>query len=59
MSLFVTLQPRGNELIVVCLLVTIEPGGFLGIFAGKLRYSDSLDKTHAIASPQAKPWLDY
>ncbi|KAJ2984030.1 hypothetical protein NQ176_g269 [Zarea fungicola] len=54
MSLFVTLQPRGNELIV-----TIKPGDFLGIFAGQLRYSDSLDETHGIASPQAKLWLDY
>ncbi|OAA33903.1 hypothetical protein BBO_09418 [Beauveria brongniartii RCEF 3172] len=57
--LFIVLKPKGVEEIMVCPIITIEPGDFLGIFSGELRYSTNFDEAHGVPGPQANFWLDY
>ncbi len=57
--LFVVLKPRGVEEIMVCPIITIKPGDFLGIFSGELRYSNNFDEAHGVPGPWENFWLDY
>ncbi|KAK8146533.1 hypothetical protein G3M48_002995 [Beauveria asiatica] len=59
MSLFVILKPQGIEEMIVCPVITIKPGDFLGIFSGEIRYSTTVDGIYGIPGPQEKLWLDY
>jgi hypothetical protein len=51
-------KPASTKLLSVSLLIPVAPGDFLGIFAGKLRYSDS-KSLRAIEGPIPGLWLDY
>jgi hypothetical protein len=46
------------ELLAVAPLVPIFPGDFLGIFAGRLRYTDQ-KPPRSIPGPAPNLWLDY
>lgn len=58
-SIFVTLLPRNETSLLVCPIVTIHEGDFLGVFAGEIRYSELFDDTHGIRGPCESIWLDY
>jgi hypothetical protein len=51
-------KPASTKLLSICPLVLVYLGDFLGIFAGKLRYSDS-KPLRAIKGPIPRLWLDY
>ena len=52
------MNSRSTKLFPVPPLIFGAPGDFLGIFSGKLRYSD-LTPSRAIEGPIAGLWLDY
>jgi hypothetical protein len=51
-------KTASTELLAVAPLVTVAPGDFLGIFPGRLRYTDQ-KPTRAIGGPVSNLWLDY
>jgi hypothetical protein len=51
-------KAASNELLAVAPLVAVAPGDFLGIFPGRLRYTDQ-KPTRAIKGPVSNLWLDY
>jgi hypothetical protein len=51
-------KTASTELLAVAPLVAIAPGDFLGIFPGRLRYTDQ-KPTRAIGGPVLNLWLDY
>ncbi|KFY80511.1 hypothetical protein V499_00635 [Pseudogymnoascus sp. VKM F-103] len=51
-------KPASTKLLSICPLISVCPGDFLGIFAGKLRYLDS-KPLRAIKGPIPRLWLDY
>lgn len=51
-------KTASTELIAVAPLVAVAPGDFLGIFPGRLRYTDQ-KPTRAIGGPVLNLWLDY
>jgi hypothetical protein len=51
-------KTASSNLLAVAPLVTISPGDFLGIFPGRLRYTDQ-KPSRAIGSPILNLWLDY
>ena len=52
-------MPVDNERLMVCPIVPVREGDFLGIFAGKIHFSDRFDPVHGIQGPSKKLWLDY
>ncbi|KFG86903.1 hypothetical protein MANI_002603 [Metarhizium anisopliae] len=58
-SVFITLIPRDEKLVYVCLIVTIHKGDYLGVFSGNIRYSDAFDKKCGVCGPTKDLWLDY
>lgn len=40
-------------------IVAVRDGNFLGIFAGKIRFSEDWSTTHGVRSPISNLWLDY
>ena len=51
-------KAASSELLAVAPLVAVAPGDFLGIFPGRLRYTDQ-KPTRAIKGPVSNLWLDY
>jgi len=51
-------KPASTKLLSVSPLIPMAPGDFLGIFSGKLRYSES-KPSRAIEGPLPGLWLDY
>jgi hypothetical protein len=51
-------KAASTDLLAVTPLVAIAPGDFLGIFPGRLRYTDR-KPTRAIEGPVPNLWLDY
>ncbi|KAH8650269.1 hypothetical protein BGZ60DRAFT_421646 [Tricladium varicosporioides] len=51
-------KTASTELLAVAPLVAIAPGEFLGLFPGRLRYTDH-KPTRAISGPVSNLWLDY
>jgi hypothetical protein len=51
-------KTASTELLAVAPLVVIAPGDFLGIFPGRLRYTDA-KPARAIGGPISNLWLDY
>jgi hypothetical protein len=51
-------KTASTELLAVAPLVTVTPGDFLGIFPGRLRYTDA-KPARAIGGPISNLWLDY
>ncbi|KAG9252580.1 uncharacterized protein F5Z01DRAFT_217857 [Emericellopsis atlantica] len=60
-SIFVSLLPRDENSLLVCPIITVQEGDFLGVFAGRIRYSEHFDTTYGIPGPKEKGnlWLDY
>jgi hypothetical protein len=54
-----TLLPKNEHNFAVCPIVPVCPGVFLGIFAGKIRFSDDFNRVHGILGPMEKLWLYY
>ncbi|OAQ58992.1 hypothetical protein VFPPC_11486 [Pochonia chlamydosporia 170] len=57
-STFVSLLPWNETSLRVCPTVTVREGDFLGVFAGKIRFSEEFDATWGIRGPREKLWLD-
>jgi hypothetical protein len=51
-------KSASTNLLAVCLLVSVAPGDFFGIFSRKLRYIDQ-KPPRAIKGPVDSLWLDY
>jgi hypothetical protein len=51
-------KAASTELLAVAPLVAAAPGDFLGLFPGRLRYTDQ-KPTRAISGPVPNLWLDY
>ncbi|KAJ5710990.1 hypothetical protein N7488_005146 [Penicillium malachiteum] len=58
-STFTFLLPKDSSSLFVCSIVPVREGDFLGIFAGKIRFSEDLSVTHGIPGPVKNLWLDY
>jgi hypothetical protein len=58
-SAFTFLLPKDGSSLFVCSIVPVREGDFLGIFAGKIRFSGDLSATHGIRGPIDHLWLDY
>ncbi|KAM3553514.1 hypothetical protein ARSEF4850_006883 [Beauveria asiatica] len=59
-SMFVTLLPKeGKSALYACPIIAVRKGDSLGIFAGKIRYSDDFDSARGIRGPEQGLWLDY
>ena len=59
MSAFTFLLPQDGSSISVCSIVPVREGDILGIFAGRIRFSEDLSATHGIRGPIDNLWLDY
>lgn len=51
-------KTASTELLAVAPSVAVAPGDFLGLFPGRLRYTDE-KPTRAISGPASNLWLDY
>ncbi|KAJ5267410.1 hypothetical protein N7478_010218 [Penicillium angulare] len=58
-STFTFLLPRDSSSLFVCSIVPVSEGDFLGIFAGKIRFSEDFSATHGIPGAVENLWLDY
>ena len=58
-SAFTFLLPKDGNSLFVCSIVPVREGDFLGIFAGKIRFSEDLSAAHSIPGPVENLWLDY
>jgi len=58
-SFFVSNQPSAKKLVSVCPIVPVFPGDLLGIFSGKIRFSEHCDVAQAFKGPIPNLWLDY
>ncbi|EAW08830.1 uncharacterized protein ACLA_097710 [Aspergillus clavatus NRRL 1] len=58
-SSFISLVPADDKRLMVCPIIPVRKGDFLGVFAGTIRFSDSFDLVHGIRGPAEKLWLDY
>jgi hypothetical protein len=58
-SFFVSLRPGADKLVSVFPIVPVSPGDLLGIFSGKIRFSEHCDVAQAIEGPIPNLWLDY
>lgn len=59
MSMMVSVFPRDGEGFLICPIVTVKKGDFLGTFAGEIRYSEEFNKSYGIPGPEQSLWLDY
>ncbi|KAJ6041556.1 uncharacterized protein N7446_010562 [Penicillium canescens] len=58
-STFTSLLPKDGSSLFACSIVPVREGDFLGIFAGKIRFSENWSTTHGIRGPIDSLWLDY
>jgi hypothetical protein len=58
-STFTFLLPKDGSSLFACSIVPVREGDFLGIFAGKIRFSENWSTTHGIRGPIDNLWLDY
>jgi hypothetical protein len=58
-SFFMSIRPGINKLVSVFPLVPISAGDLLGIFSGKIRFSEYCNVIQSIAGPILHLWLDY
>lgn len=58
-STFTFLLPTDGSSLFACSIVPVREGDFLGIFAGKIRFSENCSTTHGIRGPIDNLWLDY
>jgi hypothetical protein len=58
-SFFVSIRPGAEKLVSVFPIVPVFPGDLLGIFSGKIRFSEHCDVAQAFEGPIPNLWLDY
>ncbi|KAL5312953.1 hypothetical protein ACEPPN_019379 [Leptodophora sp. 'Broadleaf-Isolate-01'] len=58
-SFFVSLRPGIHTLVSVFPVVPVAAGDLLGIFAGKVRFSEHCNAARSILGPAPQLWLDY
>jgi hypothetical protein len=58
-SIFVTMQPKDDDFLMVCPIITVQEGDILGVFAGEVRYSSDCNPVYGIPGPEENLWLDY
>jgi hypothetical protein len=56
---FILIRPGVNKLISVFPIILISPGDLLGIFSGKIRFSEHCNIAQSITGPILHLWLDY
>jgi hypothetical protein len=57
-SIFISLVEKSDKLLAVCPSIPVSRNNFLGVFSGKIRYSEDR-VVQAIPGPTEKLWLDY
>merc|ERR1712093_170465 len=57
-SIFISLIEKSDKLLAVCPSIPVSRNNFLGVFSGKIRYSEDR-VVQAIPGPTEKLWLDY
>jgi hypothetical protein len=58
-SFFISIRPSVDKLVSVFPIVPIFPGDLLGIFSGKIRFSEHCNIVQSIMGPKLYLWLDY
>ena len=58
-SAFTFLLTKDDSSLLVCSIVPVREGDFLGVFSGKIRFSEARSATHGIRGPIDNLWLDY
>ena len=58
-SFFMSLRPGVEKLVSVFPIVPVNSGDLLGIFSGKVRFSEECAVAQAIEGPIPNLWLDY
>ncbi|OQD72505.1 hypothetical protein PENDEC_c021G04478 [Penicillium decumbens] len=58
-SSFTFLLPKDDSSLLVCSIIPVHEGDFLGVFSGKIRFSETWSPTHGIRGPVDNLWLDY
>src|SRR5208282_4826007 len=58
-AIFISLVPNGDKLLTLCPVIPVFPGDFLGVFSGKVRFTEQVKITQAISGPTTGLWLDY
>lgn len=58
-SAFTFLLPKDDSSLLVCSIVPVRAGDFLGVFWGQIRFSEARSATHGIRRPIDNLWLDY
>lgn len=58
-SFFISIRPGIDRPISVFPIVPISPGNLLGIFSGKIRFSEHCNIAQSITGPTPYLWLDY
>ena len=58
-SFFVSIRPGAEKLVSVFPIVPVFPGDLLGIFSGKIRFSEHCNVAQAFEGPIPNLWLDY
>jgi hypothetical protein len=58
-SFFISLRPGVDKLVSVFPIIPIAAGDLLGIFAGKIRFSEHRNTAQFIPGPIPHIWLDY
>jgi len=56
---FISIRPSVNKLVSVFPIAPISPGDLLGIFSGKIRFSEHCNVVQSIIGPKSYLWLDY
>lgn len=56
---FISIQPGIDKLISIFPIVPISPGNLLGIFSGKIRFSEGCNVAQSITGPILYLWLNY
>ncbi|KAJ5360071.1 hypothetical protein N7517_009262 [Penicillium concentricum] len=58
-SSFTFLLPKDDSSFLVCSIIPVREGDFLGVFSGKIRFSETWSPRHGIHGPVGNLWLDY
>jgi hypothetical protein len=58
-SFFISIRPGVDKLVSIFPIVPISLGDLLGIFSGKIRFSEHCNVVQSIMGPTTYLWLDY
>jgi hypothetical protein len=58
-SFFISIRPGVDKLVSVFPVIPVSQGDLLGIFSGKIRFSEHCNVAQSIIGPTRHLWLDY